>query len=148
MAQIPFTDRELYRAWKELYAASQDTGNKKNPYRLLLIYSVECGLKAIWLKRKGKTLFDASDISKTGHDLNKIIKELYISSVQLTPTFDLSEVTDHLQNKKIQRKNNRIDALHQAWRYGGKLSALPVDDKTMEEQLENIQQFISKELRS
>ena len=64
---IPFTDRELTRAWRDLSSVvnSQPIGIRQNPHRLLLFYAVECGLKAIWLKRQGRTLFDGADIKQT-----------------------------------------------------------------------------------
>ena len=70
MSTIPFTDRELKRAWRELSVAAITSNNlRTNPQRLLLFYAVECGLKAAWLKRKRKTLFDDADIDEIGHDL-------------------------------------------------------------------------------
>jgi len=145
MAQIPFTLRELKRAWTELRSASVQLP-RSNAHRLLLVYSIECGLKAAWLKRESRTLFDAADISRTGHDLNDVIKQLRLGGA-LPVSFDLDEVKDDRRNP-VPRKNNRIDALHQAWRYGGQLVSPPVDDAAMEAKLEAIQQLIEKELKS
>lgn len=144
MAQIPFTDRELRRAWRELHTASAQPV-RGNAHRLLLVYAIECGLKAVWLKQAGRTLFGASDIGKTGHDLNEIIKQLYLGT-KLSAEFNLDDVRD-TRPKIITRKKNRVDALHQAWRYGGKLTP-PIDDAAMEAQLEAVQLLIEKELKS
>ena len=66
MSALPFSDRELTRAWRELSAVATPTNSvRQNPHRLLLFYAVECGLKAIWLKRQGRTLFDGADIKQT-----------------------------------------------------------------------------------
>lgn len=145
MAQIPFTLRELKRAWSELHATSTQLP-RGNAHRLLLVYAIECGLKAVWLKRESRTLFTAADIGRTGHDLNDVIKQLRLSA-KLAPFFHLDDVKDDRRNS-ISRRDNRIDTLHQAWRYGGELKSPPVDDATMEAQLEMVQQLIEKELKS
>ncbi len=144
MAQIPFTDRELRRAWRELHAASAQQP-RNNAHRLLLVYAIECGLKAMWLKKENRSLFDATDISRTGHDLNEVIKQLSLG-VKLSPSFELKSVNDE-RRKPVQRKTNRIENLHQAWRYGGKLLP-PVDDTVMDSQLAAVQKLIEKELKS
>lgn len=145
MAQIPFTLRELQRAWKALRSASSQSP-RTNAHRLLLVYSIECGLKAVWLKRESRTLFAASDIQRTGHDLNDILKQLRIGAV-LPLSFDLSDAKDERKNPVVRRQC-RIDALHQAWRYGGELVSPPMDDAAMEEKLEAVQRLIEKELSS
>ena len=145
MAQIPFSLRELTRAWRNLHLASRQLP-RGNAHRLLLVYAMECGLKAAWLKREGRTLFGAADIARTGHDLNEVLKSLHLGA-KLHPVFHLSDVKDERRNA-ISRKHNRIDALHQAWRYGGELCAPPVDDSAMEAQLEAVHRLIEKELKS
>lgn len=145
MAQIPFTLRELKRAWSDLYTASSQLP-RGNAHRLLLVYAIECGLKAVWLKRESRTLFTSVDIGRTGHDLNDVIKQLRLGA-KLPPLFHLDEVKDGRRNS-ISRKDNRIDALHQAWRYGGELVSPPMNDASMEAQLEIVQQLIEKELKS
>lgn len=145
MAQIPFTDRELRRAWKALRSASSQLP-RTNAQRLLLVYSVECGLKAMWLKNECRTLFVAADISRTGHDLNNVIRQLGLGVV-LPIDFALSDVKDE-QKKTVTRRYNRLDTLHQVWRYGGELANPPMDDAAMEEQLEAVQRLIEKELMS
>ena len=145
MAQIPFTLRELQRAWKALRLASSQLP-RTNAHRLLLFYSIECGLKAVWLRRESRTLFVASDIHRTGHDLNDILKQLRLGAV-LPVSFDLNEAKDERKNP-VSRRPLRIDALHQVWRYGGELVSPPVDDAAMEEKLEAVQRLIEKELSS
>jgi hypothetical protein len=144
MAQIPFTLRELKRAWTDLHAASQKLP-RNNARRLLLVYAIECGLKAMWLKQENRTLFESNAIQRTGHDLNNVIKQLRLSA-KLSPIFDLSDAKDERKNV-IPRKSNRIDTLHQAWRYGGELLTIPVDDAAMELELEQVHQLIKKELK-
>ena len=144
MAHISFTDRELRHAWRSLYQASAQHP-RSNPHRLLLLYAIECGLKALWLKRAGRTLFEAKDIGQTGHDLRKIISQLRLN-LPLPDTFHLPDVFGARRNP-VARRHNAPENLHQAWRYGGQLEA-PNDDATLETELENIYLQITKELRS
>ena len=119
---------------------------RTNAHRLLLVYSVECGLKAMWLKNECRTLFVAADIARTGHDLNEVIKQLRIG-VLLPTHFDLSDAKDEQKNV-VFRRHCRLDTLHQVWRYGAELENPPMDDVAMEERLEAVQQLIEKELMS
>lgn len=151
MAQIPFTLRELRRAWVSLHAASKQLP-RGNAHRLLLLYAIECGLKAVWIKRESRTLYDGKDASgnsiggPSGHDLSEVIKQLRLGVV-LPLSFDLNEAKDERKNP-VARRPQRIDALHQAWRYGGELVSPPVDDAAMEQKLEAVQRLIEKEFLS
>lgn len=149
MAQIPFSLRELKQAWRSLYAASTKLP-RGNAHRLLLFYAIECGLKAVCIKRENRNLYNGEDSSgksiggKSGHDLRAIITQLHLG-VSLSPIFHLSAVKDDRQNL-IFRNGNTNDTLHQAWRYGGQLLSPPTDDAAMEAQLETIHRLIEKEL--
>jgi hypothetical protein len=54
---IPFTDREIQRAWRTNLEASQ-VPSRNNAHRLLLFYAVECGLKAIIMKRERRKIIN------------------------------------------------------------------------------------------
>lgn len=145
MSAIPFTDRELTRAWRELSAiAIPATGTiRNNPRRLLLFYAVECGLKAVWLKRQNRSLFDREDINRTGHNLRQVLKELKVGiELSLPENLQLQPV---MQNGAQQSRNGDIGILHQAWRYGGKCTA-PTDNDC-EHQLEQVLNWIHGELK-
>lgn len=145
MSAIPFTDRELKRAWRELSAiATPATGSsRKNPHRLLLFYAVECGLKAVWLKRHSRSLFDREDIDRTGHDLRQVLKELKIGSqFSLPESLQLAAVT---RNQAQIPRNGGISMLHQAWRYGGECAG--PTDKQCEDQLQQVLNWIQGELK-
>ena len=145
MSAIPFTDRELNRAYRALDLASRPAGNgvRTNPHRLLLFYAVECGLKAVWLKRKNLTLFDGEEIEKTGHNLRSLLKDLKVGS-----QLDLPE---RLQLSSVKRdgvdtpRAGDIRILHQVWRYGGECRILT--DENCEEQLLRVLMWIQGELR-
>lgn len=145
MSAIPFTDRELTRAWRELSSIAMPTAGstRKNPHRLLLFYAVECGLKAVWLKRQNRSVFDREDIDKTGHNLRQVLKELKVGAeLSLPQDLQLQPVT---QNGVLQPRNGDISILHQAWRYGGKCS-VPTDNYC-EHQLEQVLNWIQGELK-
>lgn len=145
MSALPFTDRELTRALRELTSVATPTTNgaRQNPHRLLLFYAVECGLKAVWLKRQSRTLFEDADIERTGHDLRKIIKELRVgSSLDLPQGVELESVR---QNGADMPRKGSISILHQAWRYGGKCKV--PDDQNCEQYLQKVLTWIQGELK-
>lgn len=143
MSAIPFTDRELKRAWRELstIATPVDGSLCTNPHRLMLFYAVECGLKAVWLKRQSRNLFNRMDIDRTGHNLRLVLKELNVGAVLSLPeNLELGPV-----NKGKELRKGDISILHQAWRYGGKCVA-PTDDQC-EHQLRQVLNWIQGELK-
>ena len=138
MSAMPFTDRELRRAWRELSAVAMPPADsvRLNPHRLLLFYAVECGLKAVWLKHQGRTLFDAGDIEKTGHNLRHALKELNVGAGLSLP--------EALQLEKPVR-HGRLGDLHQVWRYGGQCKS--PTDHDCEQQLQKVLEWIQGELK-
>ncbi|VVE79097.1 hypothetical protein [Pandoraea sputorum] len=145
MSAIPFTDRELRNAWRELtlLACPTEDGARKNPHRLLLFYAVECGLKAVWLKRQNRRLFDREDIERTGHNLRWVLKELKVGSeLSLPENLNLTPVT---RNGAEEPRKGDASILHQAWRYGGNFTA--PTDSDCERQLELVLKWIQGELK-
>lgn len=145
MSALPFTDRELTRALRELSVAATSAiaGDRQNPHRLLLFYAVECGLKAVWLKRQGRTLFEWDDIQRTGHDLRQVLKDLNVGSgLSLPASFRLAAASR--DQVKIPR-NGKFDDLHQVWRYGGKCET--PTDQACEKQLQKVLNWIQGELK-
>lgn len=67
-------------------------------------------------------------------------------NLPLPDTFHLPDVFDACR-KSVTRRNNALENLHQAWRYGGKLET-PNDDAKLEIELEKIYRQITKELHS
>lgn len=141
---LPFTVQELCRAWRNLRQTAQVTP-RDNTHRLLLFYAVECGLKAVWLKREQKTLFDTEAIDGFGHDLNKLIKELRLG--RSSGALPLSvQAKPFIVNRVSMPRTGAIAAIHEVWRYGGELSS-PTDEE-VETQLQHIAEWITKELSS
>ncbi|HBO3409193.1 hypothetical protein ACIUV6_06025 [Pseudomonas aeruginosa] len=145
MSAVPFTGRELTRAWRELSAIAKPVAGstRKNPQRLLLFYAVECGLKAVWLKRNRRDLFDREDIERAGHNLRQVLKDLKVGAeLSLPENLQLRPVT---QNGTQHPRNGDISILHQAWRYGGECTA-PTDNDC-EYRLEQVLNWIQGELK-
>lgn len=145
MSAIPFTDRELKRAWRELSAIAAPPPDcpRKNPHRLLLFYAVECGLKAVWLKRRSRSVFDREDIDRTGHNLRQMLKELRVGGqLSLPENLQLSAIA---RNQIQVPRHGDISILHQAWRYGGECAA-PTDEQC-ENLLQQVLNWIQGELK-
>lgn len=145
MSALPFTNRELARALRELSVAATPAveGDRQNPHRLLLFYAVECGLKAVWLKRQGRTLFERDDIQRTGHDLRQILKDLNVGSgLSLPDNFRLAAAS---RGQATIPRNGKFGDLHQVWRYGGKCET--PTDHDCEQQLQKVLNWIQGELK-
>lgn len=144
MAVLAFTDRELQRAWRNNLAASL-ANHKTNAHRLLLFYAVECGLKAVILKREGKARTDL--LSKNikeygGHDINKLLIELNSSSelhLQVTKMKQLEKPTT--------ARDVPVGDFNQMWRYGGS-SDSTISDNEIENKLNKIIEWIEQEIKS
>lgn len=143
MSAIPFTDREMTRAWRDLSAVATPTSTRQNPHRLLLFYAVECGLKAVWLRRNSRTVFGTADVDKTGHNLRQLLKELRVSSdLDLPEGLQLDPIK--ISGTDSPRAGD-IRILHQVWRYGGKCRT-PTDQQC-EAQLVRVLTWIQGELK-
>jgi len=142
---IPFTYRELRNANLLTYKGWSAT-SKTNAHRLLLFYSVECGLKAIYLKRLNLDLFDSNTVSEKmfSHDINHLLDELKAGrALRLKSHFELPP---YKKNGQSIRRRHLTSELNQAWRYGGTLID-PENDEVFEQQLCKISDWIKGELR-
>ncbi len=98
-AKLPFTDREMKRAWDQnLRAISQVKEQyRTNAHRLLLFYAVECGLKLLIMRKKRLSRTDGLNPDILTHDINKLLKELgaqgdiVLSRTQMDPIQKSSE---------------------------------------------------------
>lgn len=144
---IIFTDRELHRAWRENKKASFVI-NKTNAHRLLLFYAVECGLKAVLMKRESKNRTDlcAEKFEQAQHNINRLLDFLGAdSSLKLPSQLKMSTIS-----KNRERKFPPGD-INQMWRYGGKCEGtddLNIKyDKDIEIKLLELCKWIEQELR-
>jgi MinD-like ATPase involved in chromosome partitioning or flagellar assembly len=82
--KIPFKRGEMMTAWRQNLAASQFEP-RNNAHRLLLFYAVECGLKAVIMKREKLTRTDqprkkGHSVDDFGHDINRLLDELRVGA--------------------------------------------------------------------
>ncbi len=143
---IPFTDRELERAWRENLSASGQT-KRSNAHRLLLFYAVECGLKAVVMRkggiRSGRTDY-FSEITEAQHDINKLLDWLSVNKrLRLPRQIRMCDVADVRRIKEKRELNT--GQINQMWRYGGR-SFGAVTDEDLEKQLLLISEWIKREL--
>jgi hypothetical protein len=145
---IPFTDREMENAWKGNLNAfcTESTISRTNSHRLLLFYAVECGLKAILMRRQNQNRTDlCKEIHECQHDINKLLDCLSAGKDLKLPS--------QLSMLSIKKKGGRDDErkftpgdINQMWRYGGKCSFPGIEDKDIEEKLLKIVKWIEGEL--
>ncbi|MBF0550560.1 MAG: hypothetical protein HQK60_08495 [Deltaproteobacteria bacterium] len=144
---IPFTNRELEKAWRENLSASEQT-KRCNAHRLLLFYAVECGLKAVIMKRgcrRRALTDDFQDIKDAQHDINKLLDCLNVTiKLRLPHLIPMSDVVGSRNNKEKRELNT--GQINQMWRYGGSSSGT-VSDQDLEKQLLQITVWIRTELR-
>lgn len=154
MSVLPFTDREMQRAWRINLQASKHT-SRSNAHRLLLFYSIECGLKAVLMKRMAVNCTSlCSEIADAQHNINKLLDYLSAGQSLKLPT-QLEMPPIKIRGVDTGRK---LDAgkVNQAWRYGGRLTqfsastskSIEIEDELIEKHLMQISEWIQKELNS
>jgi len=137
---IPFTDRELQKAWRENQRAAK-VETRTNAHRLLLFYSVECGLKAVLLKRQSKDCTDSCrELLEVRHDINKLLDKLAAGEKLKLPS--------QLSMKPLKNNQERelsCGEINQMWRYGG--GCENIKDNELEKKLLDILSWIAQELQ-
>lgn len=138
---IQFTRRELERAWRSATVAACFS-HRTNAHRLLLFYAIECGLKAVHLKRKNINLLDSVTASIFKHDLNRILDHANVAKALRLP----DQLSLPALKSPSTPRHCKVGELNQVWRYGGCLEP-PFDDYHVEIRLEEIHKWIQKELQ-
>ncbi|PXL72906.1 hypothetical protein DMS68_11365 [Klebsiella variicola] len=139
---MPFTNRELVRAWRSSLDVSKSE-QRTNPHRLLLFYAIECGLKATYLKQINKTVIDSDIAQQFSHDINKLCEKLSINSSFMLPQ-SLRMKDCKVDSKDVTRTCSPSE-INQIWRYGGTLDGVE-NDIFLEGKLEKLNEIIEKEL--
>ncbi|YAF95008.1 MAG: hypothetical protein AB3A66_20855 [Nodularia sp. CChRGM 3473] len=127
---IPFTDREMERAWLDNLSAYQNSQQipRTNAHRLLLFYAVECGLKVILMKRKQHKSTDlCTEIAECQHNINKLLDCLGAGGSLNLPEIFIQEISDKRNNKKARKLDS--GQINQMWRYGGKVVSIGTQKK-------------------
>ena len=143
----------MQRAWQANLQASMYV-SRSNAHRLLLFYAIECGLKAILMKRRSVTCTsDCTEINDAQHNINRMLDVLSAGqSLKLPNLFKMSPI----RNKgMIQERKLDPGKINQMWRYGGKSlnivdangQMISLTDDLLEDHLIKISNWIEKELR-
>jgi hypothetical protein len=150
---IPFTDKEMQKAWRGNLSAYQNTP-RSNAHRLLLFYAVECGLKAVLMQRQNKKRTDlCTDIKDCKHNINKLLSLLGAGGLLNLPSeIFILEIVDTRRNKEERKLNN--GQINEMWRYGGTVIAInkkddgkvSANDEDIENKLLAISKWIAREL--
>lgn len=128
----------MKKAWiSNLYSSKKSP--RTNSQRLLLFYSVECGLKASYMKRNRIEAFNNICITdiKT-HNINKLLDKLRAGQEKKLPD-------NILLDGKQKSRNCTPEEINQVWRYGA-CCATPTDQE-IEKKLEEINDWICGELQ-
>lgn len=124
-----------------LRAREERNGQNDPSNNLLLFYAVECGLKAVLLRRRNlRTLREikTDNAEGLGHDLAYYVKELRISAatVSLKGAYRLGG---------RQSGSCAVRDVHQAWRYGVRMD--PGDEGQLVNGLVRLTDWVREELR-
>lgn len=142
--QINITRREFQVSCKNHYSLYKNTKTSVSPRirRLLLFYSVECGLKSLIMKNIGKNTYEelkkySEDNQKRvhGHDLKAMTQEIGI------------EYEYPLKRIRLSKAGGDIppDRYNELWRYGASIEDEAEEIKE-EETLLGIAEWIEKRL--
>jgi len=123
---VHFSDREMRRAWRQNLQAYEKADNtapkvrtnalRTNAHRLLLFYSVECGLKAVLMKNDKVDCTDVCEkVIQCGHDLNKLLDALGAGHDLKVPRRIVMKASG---SSRLDRVLNSGE-INQMWRYGG-----------------------------
>ena len=134
--------RRGYKKHYQLYKRLREGNSNVNSRRLLLIYSVECGLKYMlldkWNEENPKNILDSNDSRKkdilTSHNLEKILKELGQQG-----NFRFPQLATVHKNVVV------AETYHQLYRYCIRTQEKQQDkEEKMEETLNNVACWIEK----
>ncbi|EFA73474.1 hypothetical protein CRD_01283 [Raphidiopsis brookii D9] len=154
---IIFTQREMQKAWRNHFfaykTATSICKNNNNAHRLNLFYAVECGLKAVLMRRQRQNRTDlCQDITECQHDINKLLDRVHAGQLLKLPKISISEIVDTKGNP-IDRKINS-GQINQVWRYGAEVIKIVEDDRIqdatdgdIENRLLKISKWIQTELK-
>ncbi|MEI3651547.1 MAG: hypothetical protein V6D39_16535 [Dolichospermum lemmermannii FEM_B0920] len=155
---IPFTVKEMEKAWlRNRYAYHKTTPPRTNAHRLLLFYAVECGLKAMFMKKKGgwATRTDlCPEILACGHNINGLLDCVEAQGNLKLPEVRMEDIPDKRNNKKNKKDKRKLNSgqINQMWRYGGNVISITqkeekqVSDEYIENKLLLIDKWIEGEL--
>ncbi len=135
----------MARAWRVNLSASERTG-RNNALRLLLFYAVECGLKAVIMKRcSAKRTDSCPEIGTAQHNINKLLDVVSVNGqLRLPHRIQMCDLVG--SGNSSERRELNAGQINQMWRYGGQSASAETDD-ILEEKLLQISEWIKRELR-
>jgi hypothetical protein len=151
--KIPFTAKEMEKAWLRNISAYQKTPlPRTNSHRLLLFYAVECGLKTMFMKKKKcpRTDLDSfRDIIECGHSINDLLDCVKAQGNLKLPDIRMEDIPDKRNNKKNKQEKRKLDSgqINQMWRYGGNVISTITpkkEEQASDEDIENKLLVIAK----
>jgi HEPN domain-containing protein len=137
---VHVTLRELERAFRghAQFLEANKTSSTSASYRLILFYAVECGIKALFLRRNGlSSTEDLTGDNKISHDLRTGLNRLRAPGTVTIPD-------------RVRVNPPRTEALlpkewHEAWRYGIEFEA--ASESTTVSALTNALAWLKAEMR-
>ena len=125
--RLNVTRREFQDSYRRHYKLYQNTNVSDKSRRLVLFYSVECGLKSLIMKETGndtyKELESYCEISGkyniTGHDIKAMLKEV-------NPRNEFA-----LKNISLEKGGGSVPPMrsNELWRYGAAVADIEEEEK-------------------
>ena len=141
--QINITRSEFQLSWKNHYSLYKRTNSVVSPRtrRLLLFYSVECGLKSLIMKNIGKNTYEELRMYSEeqgkhihGHDLKAMMQEIGIEH-----KYPLKRICLAKEGQCAPERYNEL------WRYGAGVEDAEEEVKA-EKILEKVAEWIGQRL--
>ena len=141
--QINITRSEFQLSWKNHYSLYKRTNSVVSPRtrRLLLFYSVECGLKSLIMKEIGKNTYEELRMYSEeqgkhihGHDLKAMMQEIGIEH-----KYPLKRICLAKEGQCAPERYNEL------WRYGAGVEDAEEEVKA-EKILEKVAEWIGQRL--
>ena len=132
-----------FSQFKKAFRDHWENGKKgEDPsYYLLRFYSVECGLKSMYIHKKDKFhKMNSKDMPGHGHRLDCWLEALEISASEIgpPPRFILNSSINITSPREIHRS-------HEAWRYGVKMD--PSKERLLLEWFDKAEEYIKDYLQ-
>lgn len=115
--KINVTRKNFRDSYRNHYRLYQKTGGNEKTRKLILFYSVECGLKSLIMKENGHNTYEdlerycscnADKRNLAGHDIKAMLKEVNPSNEFVLNNIELKKGGGSVQPRKF----------NELWRYG------------------------------
>lgn len=118
--KLNVTRKEYEDSYHRHYKMYQNTSDSEKTRRLILFYSVECGLKSLIMKNTGNNTYEEledcySNTAKKnllGHDIKAMVKEINPANEFNLKNIQLAKGGGSVQPKKF----------NELWRYGAEVA--------------------------